>query len=132
MVQGDPELFRNGLLGRAVIKGDIISLGGAQRRRDLMGGDMSEIFGDINELFGGNFGFAGFQRVKFLVVSTSPSQPVIIDQETELVVNAKAVDMSEESVPDVTYEDIGGLTDEIKKSGKWSSFRSSTQRYSIV
>ncbi|MEK6895915.1 MAG: CDC48 family AAA ATPase [Nanoarchaeota archaeon] len=115
MVQGDPELFRNGLLGRAVIKGDIISLGGAQRRRDLMGGDMSEIFGDINELFGGNFGFAGFQRVKFLVVSTSPSQPVIIDQETELVVNAKAVDMSEESVPDVTYEDIGGLTDEIKK-----------------
>jgi transitional endoplasmic reticulum ATPase len=115
MVQGDPELFRNGLLGRAVLKGDIISLGGAQRRRDLMGGDMSEIFGDINELFGGNFGFAGFQRVKFLVVSTAPNQPVIITEETELVINSKAVEMSEETVPDVTYEDIGGLTDEIKK-----------------
>jgi transitional endoplasmic reticulum ATPase len=115
MVQGDPELFRNGLLGRAVLKGDIISLGGAQRRRDLMGGDMSEIFGDINELFGGNFGFAGFQRVKFLVVSTAPNQPVIITEETELVINSKAVEMSEDTVPDVTYEDIGGLTDEIKK-----------------
>ena len=41
MVQGDPELFRNGLLGRAVLKGDIISLGGAQRRTDLIGGHMS-------------------------------------------------------------------------------------------
>ncbi len=115
MVQGDPELFRNGLLGRAVVKGDILSLGGAQRRRDLMG-DMSEIFGsDIHDLFGANFGFAGFQRVKFLIVSTSPSQPVIITEETEVVVNPKAVDMKEDAAPDVTYEDIGGLTDEIKK-----------------
>ena len=115
-VQGDPELFKNGLLGRAMAKGDIISLGGTQRRRDLMGGgDMSEIFGDLNELFGGNFGFAGFQRIKFIVVSTTPNQPVIVTEETEIVLNAKAVDMTEENVPDVTYEDIGGLTDEIKK-----------------
>ncbi|MEK6858440.1 MAG: CDC48 family AAA ATPase [Nanoarchaeota archaeon] len=115
-VQGDPELFKNGLLGRAMTKGDIISLGGTQRRRDLMGaGDMSEIFGDLNELFGGNFGFAGFQRIKFIVVSTTPNQPVIVTEETEIILNAKAVDMTEENVPDVTYEDIGGLTDEIKK-----------------
>jgi transitional endoplasmic reticulum ATPase len=115
MIQGDPELFRNGLLGRAVLKGDIISLGGAQRRRDLMSGDVSEIFGDIQELFGNSMGFGGFQRLKFLVVSTNPSQPVVITESTELVVNAKAVDMAEDAVPDITYEDIGGLTDEIKK-----------------
>jgi len=115
MVQGDPELFKNGLLGRAMVKGDLISLGGAQRRRDLMGGDMSEIFGDFQELFGGNFGFAGFQRVKFMVVTTNPSQPVVVTEETEIVLNPKAVEMGEEIVPDVTYEDIGGLTDEIKK-----------------
>ena len=36
MVHGDPEMFKNGLLGRAVVKGDIISLGGVQRRRDMM------------------------------------------------------------------------------------------------
>ena len=115
MVQGDPELFKNGLLGRAIVKGDIISLGGAQRRRDLMGGDMSEIFGDFQELFGGNFGFGGFQRIKFMVVTTSPNQPVVVTEETEIVLNPKAIEMGEDTVPDVTYEDIGGLTDEVKK-----------------
>src|SRR3989344_4421927 len=116
MIQGEPEIFKNGLLGRAMVKGDIISLGGAQRRRDLMGaGDMSEIFGDIQELFGGNFGFAGFQRIKFVVISATPAQPVIVTEETEVMLNPKAVDLSEENIPDVTYEDIGGLSDEVKK-----------------
>ncbi len=114
MVQADPEVFRNGLLGRAVVKGDVISLGGAQRRRDLMH-DMPDIFGDIEELFGANFGFSGFQRVRFLVVSTNPNQPTIITEETEILVNSKAMDISEDIVPEVTYEDIGGLKEEIKK-----------------
>jgi hypothetical protein len=35
-VHADPEMFKNGLLGRAIIKGDVISLGGAQRRRSEM------------------------------------------------------------------------------------------------
>lgn len=114
MIQGDPEMFKNGLLGRAAVKGDIISLGGTRRRQDLMSEEMPDIFGDLTELFG-NFRFSGFQQIKFLVVSTSPAQPVVITEDTEVVLNAKAVDISEESVPDVTYEDIGGLTDEIKK-----------------
>ncbi len=114
VVQGDPEFFRNGLLGRAVVKGDIISLGGAQRRRDLMH-DMSDIFGDIEELFGNNFGFSGFQRVRLLVANVNPAQPVIITEDTEITVNSKSMDITEESVPDVTYEDIGGLKEEIKK-----------------
>ncbi len=114
MVQGDPEIFRNSLLGRAVVKGDIISLGGAQRRRDIMG-NMSDIFGDMHDLFGPAFPFSGFQRLKFLVASAAPSQAVVITEETELVVSAKAMDISEESVPEVTYEDVGGLSEEIKK-----------------
>ncbi len=114
-IQGDSDVFKNGLLGRAVVKGDLISLGGAQRRRDLMGGDMSEIFGDIQELFGGNFGFGGLQQLKFKVVTTSPNQPVIITEETEIVISEKPIETQEESVPDVNYEDIGGLTEEIKK-----------------
>lgn len=116
MVHGDPEMFKNGLLGRAVVKGDIIALGGVQRRRDMMHHDgFPDIIGDLNELFGGQFGFSGFQQLKFVVVSTSPSQSCIITEETELVLNPKAVDISEEAVPDVTYEDIGGLTEEVKK-----------------
>src|SRR3989338_9211772 len=42
MVQGD---LKPGLLGRAVVKGDIVVLGGARRRRDLMSEDMENLFG---------------------------------------------------------------------------------------
>ena len=41
-VQGDPENFKKGLLGKPVIKGDIVVMGGTQRRQDLM----SDGFGD--------------------------------------------------------------------------------------
>ena len=114
MVQGDPDAFKNGLLGRAVVKGDVISLGGVQRRRDLMN-DMDDIFGDLHELFGNAIGFSGFQHVRFVVVSASPNQPVIITEETEVMINSKAVNVQEETIPDVAYEDIGGLKKEIKK-----------------
>ena len=116
VVQGDPEMFKNGLLGRAVTKGDIISLGGAQRRRDLMNDNFPDIFGDLHDLFGnGGFGFTGFQQLRFMVVSTTPNQAAIINENTEVTLNSKAVDISEEVVPEVTYEDIGGLTEEVKK-----------------
>ena len=116
MVQGDPETFKTGLLGRAITKGDIISLGGVQRRRDLMH-DVEDIFGDLQDLFGGmGFpGFSGFQHVRFSVISTSPNQPVIVTEDTELIINSKAVSAIEEDVLEVTYEDIGGLQGEIKK-----------------
>jgi len=112
MVQADPEAFKHNLIGRAVSKGDIISLGGRARGRV---DPFDEMMGDFNGLFGGNFGFAGFQQLKFMVVNTSPNQPCMISEQTEVVLNPKAVDLSEESVPDVTYEDIGGLTEEVKK-----------------
>ena len=115
MVQGEPEMFKNGLLGRAATKGDILSLGGVQRRRDLMGEDMPDIFGDLNELFGNIGRFSGFQQIKFMVISTVPSQPVVITENTNVIVSPKAVEISDEAIPDVTYEDIGGLTEEIKK-----------------
>ena len=115
VVQGDSELFKTGLLGRAVMKGDIISLGGVQRRRDIMGDGFGDIFSDMNELFGQGFGFSGFQQLKFVVVSTNPGQACVITEETELVLNQKGVEVTEEYVPEVTYEDIGGLRDEVKK-----------------
>ena len=116
VVQGDPEIFRRGLLGRAVLKGDIVVLGGVQRRKDLMSeelGEFGDIFGDILGGFGMNF--AGFQQIKFLIVNTTPAQPAVITENTEVVVNSKAVEVSDDRVFDVTYEDIGGLTEETKK-----------------
>ena len=120
MVQGDSDNLRKGLLGRAVVKGDLVVLGGVQRRRDLMSdefGDMEDIFGNLGDIFGGmglgNLG--GVTQIKFLVISTNPNQPVIITENTEVTLNPKAVELSDEKIPEITYEDIGGLTEEIKK-----------------
>jgi transitional endoplasmic reticulum ATPase len=122
MVQGDPENLRRGLLGRAILKGDIVVLGGTQRRKDLMSeefGDMGDdIFGNLGDILGG-MGFGGFgggvTQIKFMIVSTNPTQPVIITENTEVVLSPKAVELSDDKIPEITYEDIGGLTDEIKK-----------------
>ncbi len=119
MVQAEPESLRRGLLARPVVKGDVVVLGGVQRRRDLLseefGGDFGDMLGDML----GNMGFGnlggGFTQIKFVVVSTNPSQPVVITENTEVALNPKAVEITEESIPEITYEDIGGLSDEIKK-----------------
>ncbi|MFH0831343.1 MAG: CDC48 family AAA ATPase [archaeon] len=111
-VHADSETFRRGLLGRAVLKGDIVVLGGAQRRRDLMDDfGLFEIFG---EAFGG-MGLPTFTSTRFMIVSTQPIHACIITESTEVTVNPKAVELLEEKIPDVTYEDIGGLDEEIRK-----------------
>ena len=121
MVQADADGLRRGLLGRAMVKGDLIVLGGVQRRKDLMSeefGDLNDIFGNLGDIFGG-MGFGGlgggFSQIRFLVVNANPTTPVIITENTEVVLNPKAVEISEERIPDITYEDIGGLKEEIKK-----------------
>jgi len=120
MVQGDPESLKRGLLGRALVKGDIVDLGGVQRRRDLfsemgMDDEFGGLFGDMLSNMGmGNLG-GGLSRIRFLVVNTNPSQPCIVSENTEVVLNPKAVDISDEKIPEITYEDIGGLSEEIKK-----------------
>ncbi len=113
MIQGDPEAFKTGLLGRALLKGDIISLGGTQRRKDLMN-DMDDIFNNIHDFIGASFG-GGFQNIRFKIISTTPNQPVIVNEETELILSPKSVSTEEEVIPEVTYEDIGGLSEEIRK-----------------
>ncbi len=113
--QGAVDNLKRGMLGRAISTGDLVSIGGSQRRRDLMEGSFAQqIFGEAFGFGNMQFGFGGFET-KFVVVSTMPKQPVIITESTELVLNPKAVEISEERVPDVAYEDIGGLDEEIKK-----------------
>src|ERR671916_171867 len=59
------------------------------------------------------------QRVNLVVVSTNPSGPVIINNSTQVTVSeetAKAIAATrEQAVPTITYEDIGGLRDEVTK-----------------
>ena len=119
-VQGDPESFKKGLLGKPVAKGDIVVMGGTQKRRDIMGDGFGDLFGgDMNEIFN-QMGFGGaipggLTQIRFAVVSTSPNQPCLITETTQITLNPKAVDISEDSIPHITYEDIGGLSNEVKK-----------------
>lgn len=59
------------------------------------------------------------QRVNLVVVSTNPSGPVIINNSTQVTVSeetARAVEATrEQAIPSITYEDIGGLRDEVTK-----------------
>jgi transitional endoplasmic reticulum ATPase len=120
MVQANnPNDLRRGLLGRAVVKGDLVVLGGVQRRKDLLSDEFGDDFGDIlgsmlNGMGMGGLG-GGISQIKFLVVNANPNHPVIITENTEVVLNPKAVEITEENLSGINYEDIGGLSEEIKK-----------------
>ncbi|MFH1972359.1 MAG: CDC48 family AAA ATPase [archaeon] len=113
-VQIDPAVLKRGLMRRAVIKGDIITLGGSTRRKEAMMDSpfSDDLFQMLDEGFSGAFGLSS---LRFIVADVTPNQPVIITEATEIKVSSKAVEVVEERVPDVTYEDIGGLDEEMKK-----------------
>ncbi|MFB6180732.1 MAG: CDC48 family AAA ATPase [Candidatus Nanohalobium sp.] len=110
MQVNNPNIFKRGLVGRPVLKGDIVvPEGGKDNSRSL--------FEDMFDGMGDNFRFS-FGETKLAVVSTKPSGPVKITQGTEIKMREKAVEKpGEESVkvPEVTYEDIGGLDEEVQK-----------------
>jgi transitional endoplasmic reticulum ATPase len=114
MIRAPPDIFKQGLLGRSVVKGDIVSLGGTRRRRTTMMDN--PFFEDVFSILGNEMipGF-GFGDVKFVVADTNPKQAVIISDQTQVEFNPEAVEITEEKVLEVTYEDIGGLHEEIKK-----------------
>ncbi|MBI2658217.1 CDC48 family AAA ATPase [Candidatus Woesearchaeota archaeon] len=114
VIRASSEIFKQGLLGRAVVRGDIVSLGGARRRKTTMMNNPffdEDIFSILDESMMG----IGFGDIKFVVVDTNPKQAVIILDQTEIEFRSEAVEIEEERVPDISYEDVGGLEDEIKK-----------------
>ncbi|MBI4145834.1 ATPase, partial [Candidatus Woesearchaeota archaeon] len=113
VVRASALIFKQGLLGRALTKGDIISLGGARRRRTAM--SQSPFFDEVFSMMEESMMAYGFGDLKFVVAETNPKLPVIVTEQTEVVLNSEAVEIKEEVVPEVTYEDIGGLHDEITK-----------------
>lgn len=115
MIQANPETFRRYLLGRAITKGDIISLGGTnKRRRALSGSPFEEIFRMLEDPEF-NTGIGMFGDLRFVVTSTNPKEAVYVTEDTELALHPEAIELEAESVPQVTYEDIGGLNEETKK-----------------
>jgi len=114
MIRASPHIFKNGLLGRALMKGDIVSLGGTSRRRDSL--TQSPFFSDIFSMLDETRVGFGFGDLKFIVASTEPKQAVIVSELTVVEFNPEAVELKEEErMVGVTYEDIGGLEEEITK-----------------
>jgi len=113
MIRANPNIFKHGLLGRAVKKGDLVSLGGARRRRTTMGDNpfFEDMFSMLDDTM---LGF-GLGDLKFVVVDCQPKGAVIITEHTTVDFNPDAVEFEEEKIIDITYEDIGGLENELKK-----------------
>ncbi|MBS3169771.1 CDC48 family AAA ATPase [Candidatus Woesearchaeota archaeon] len=115
MVKASPDWFKQSLLGKTFVKGDLISLGGAPRRRlSYPDREMSDIFSMMERQFAG----FGLGSLRFIVADTLPKKEiVIVTAETEVELNPSAVDIREEEGISlgINYEDIGGLGDEIKK-----------------
>ena len=113
IIRARPETFRQGLLGRVVVKGDIVSLGGTKRRKSTM--SHSPFFNEIFDMLDESMMGFGFGDIKFIVADVAPKQAVAITGLTEIVINPEAIEVDEEKILEVTYEDIGGLSEEIKK-----------------
>ena len=97
------EYMKRALMNRVVVKGDFLL---PYSRRG------ARFFPPSREDF---FGF-GLNDIQFRVVDTKPSGIVKITELTNVKILSKAVDIKEEEkVPSVSYEDIGGLRDTIKK-----------------
>ncbi len=104
------EHMKRVLLGRVMVKGDII-LPAPRRRGHPYRADFFTGFG-IDELFA-----LGFGEVLFRVVKTEPAGIVMITENTRVEVLSQSVEVAEEkgAVPVVTYEDIGGLKEAVRK-----------------
>ena len=111
MISIPAQVAKKNLIGRPISKGDIISFGGARRKRFTIEGSPFE---DIFNLFEES-GFFNLSRIRLIVADTKPKGFVVITEDTEIEVSPKAIEVKEERVPEVTYEDIGGLSDAIKK-----------------
>ena len=107
-VQGD---VRGLFQGKAMVQGDII---GSQirTRPTSMGMGFDSIFSDLMD-------FSPMKEIKFAVVSTKPAGIVVVGPNTEVELHESPVDVSNiegvTNLVDVSYEDIGGLKEEVKK-----------------
>src|SRR3989338_928372 len=113
LIKASPAIFKSGLLGRAMVKGDVVALGGTRRRRNTM--MENPFFEDVFSILDESMMGIGFADIKFVVVDVQPKQAVIVTENTEVEYKPEAVEVPEDGAPDTTYEDIGGLEDEIKK-----------------
>jgi len=114
VLRASPHLFKLGLSGKALMKGDLVSLGRSKTPKmdqPVGSSSVNDIFTAMEERFSG----MGLGDLKFMVVDTEPKNKiVVVDKDTEVELSSRAVELKEEVAIGVNYEDIGGLGEEIK------------------
>jgi len=86
--KGSDEIFKNGMINRPVVKDDEIVVPNIA----LMGNSIS-----------------------FKVVTTFPTGIVVISDKTEVIIKEEQTTKADETKSRVTYEDVGGLEDELRR-----------------
>ncbi|MBI4019285.1 MAG: CDC48 family AAA ATPase [Candidatus Aenigmarchaeota archaeon] len=105
-------LLKQNLLMRPVLTGDIIIPNPVVQDRRSQNSLFEQFFG----MDFGDFMFTPFGDEKFVVVSSEPKGIVRITRATDVELLPQATAPVEEGkIPEVTYEDLGGLHEEVKK-----------------
>ncbi len=105
-IQG--ELIKRNLLGRPVVKGDLLSPMPPPSMSYAEDSFLAQFIGFLPRGIPISLG-----EIKFSVVHTNPSGVVLVSPETKVKVLRQAVE--EGRVPTVTYEDIGGLKEQLQR-----------------
>ncbi|MGL6298686.1 MAG: CDC48 family AAA ATPase, partial [Methanobacteriaceae archaeon] len=108
-VQGD---VRSAFINKALSKGDII-VSGMRKQSPKMQNDF------FDEFFRGMMDVSPLSEIKLAVVSTSPGGIVKVGPTTNVEIQQNPVNVNKidgvKNLVDVSYEDIGGLKEEVKK-----------------
>lgn len=111
MMHISPNLMKQNLFMRPMTKGDIIITNPVFKTRRNQDDVFSQFFGiNIQEVF-----LPLGTETRLTVVDTSPHGTTQITEMTEVEILPEAVQVSEEKIPTVTYEDIGGLSEVVPK-----------------
>lgn len=110
MIRGD---VKGAFQGRILSKGDIIVTGIRQQQSAMRGSLFDEFFRESMT------DVSPMGELKLAVVSTKPAGVVKVTEISQVEVQTEPVDVSKlegvKTLVDVTYEDIGGLKEEVKK-----------------
>ncbi len=113
---GSTQSLKNSLLGRALVQGDIVTPLSLRRKQETvreMPNLFDWFFGDLQAGTGGSH--YGISELQFRVVSTIPKGTVRISSGTVVEVRPEPAEAGEGMMVVVTYDDIGGLKDEINR-----------------
>ncbi len=117
IIHTSPNLIKQNIYMRPVVKGDILVPSPVVRRRARGGSIFEEFFGMDFEEF--DFFFTPFGRdTRFVVTNTTPAGIVKISDMTELEILPQlpeSMKLEDRAIPAVTYEDIGGIGEVVQK-----------------